>query len=173
MFDKLKRVWQEAKDASDAKWDAEHTIKMTPIFENEHETTQVNLSSEIIDKCHECGKPKPVALVINSDISAMTQYQNWKSSGTKMCLKCYTKKGQSCSPPPSAGIIALGTPIDDEIAPLIAEMNRVGIHTTCLCQGHDGEAYVAIRLGEGTTYEHHKDIFGPSKDELVLRWRRR
>ncbi len=64
------------------------------------------------------------------------------------------------------------TPIDTEIAALVSEMNRVGIHTTCSCQDDDGEAYVSIRLGEGTTYKHRKDIFGPDQDELVIRWRR-
>jgi hypothetical protein len=77
-------------------------------------------------------------------------------------------------PPPSFGSEDHGTPIDTEIASLVAEMNRVGIHTTCSCQGHEGsEAYVSIRLGEGTTYEHRKDIFGPGQDELTLRWRRK
>ncbi|MFH0903750.1 MAG: hypothetical protein V1854_00995 [Methanobacteriota archaeon] len=66
------------------------------------------------------------------------------------------------------------TPIDTEIAALVAEMNRVGIHTTCSCQGHDGgKAYVSIRLGESTTYEYRKDIFGPGQDELVLIWKRK
>jgi len=66
------------------------------------------------------------------------------------------------------------TPIDIEIAVLVAEMNRVGIETVCSCQGHDdGEAYVSIRLGEGTTYNHRKDIFGPGQDELTLKWRRK
>lgn len=168
MFERLKKIWQECKDAVDA----EHTIKMTPVFENEHETTQVNLSPEIQDKCPACGKIKPVALVINSDIYTMAQYQNWKSSGTKLCLKCYNKRGQRCPSPSFEG--DTGTPIDTEIAALVAEMNRVGIHTTCSCQGHDGsEAYVSIRLDEGTTYEHRKDIFGLGQDELVLKWRRK
>jgi len=107
MFERLKKLWQEAKDTVDA----EHTIKMIPVFENKHETTPVDLSE---------------------------------------------------------------TPIDTEIAALVTEMNRVGIHTTCSCQDHGGgEAYVSIRLDEGTTYEHRKDIFGPGQDELVLRWRRK
>ncbi len=79
-----------------------------------------------------------------------------------------------CSPP-SFGDDERGTSIDKEIAVLVAEMNRVGIKTTCSCQGHDGgESYVSIRLGEGTTYIHRKDIFGrPGLDELTLRWRRK
>ncbi len=64
--------------------------------------------------------------------------------------------------------------IDPEISALIAEMNRVGIHTACSCQGHDGgDAYVSIHLGDGTSYEYRKDIFGPGQDELVLKWRRK
>ena len=109
MFERLKKLWQMCKD----KVDEDHTIKMTPVFENTHETATVDLSTNVKD-------------------------------------------------------------IDTEIAVLVAEMNLVGIHTTCSCQGPDsGEAYVSIRLGEGTTYEHRKDIFGPGQDELVLRWRRK
>ncbi len=74
---------------------------------------------------------------------------------------------------PSFGDEPPGTPIDTEITALVAEMNRVGIHTTCSCQGHDGEAYIGIRLGDGTSYKHRKDIFGPGQDELTLRWRRK
>ena len=62
--------------------------------------------------------------------------------------------------------------IDPEISALIEEMNRVGIHTACSCQGHDGgDAYVSIHLGDGTAYEYRKDIFGQGQDELVLKWK--
>ena len=62
-----------------------------------------------------------------------------------------------------------GTPIDREIAALVGEMNRVGIHTTCSCQGHVGQdgAYISIKVGEGTTYDYRDDT-----KELTLRWRR-
>jgi len=71
-------------------------------------------------------------------------------------------------PPPSIGN-EQSTPIDKEIAALVAEMNRVGIKTTCSCQGEveqDG-AYISIRVGEGTTYDYRDDT-----KELTLRWRR-
>lgn len=57
--------------------------------------------------------------------------------------------------------------IDTEIAALVAEMNRVGIKTTCSCQGdteQDG-AYISIKVGEGTTYDYRDDT-----KELTLRW---
>jgi hypothetical protein len=113
MFERLKKLWQEAKQKAADEWDKEHTVFMPPaVFENTHETMAVDLSLS----------------------------PNVKD-------------------------------IDTEIAVLVAEMNRVGIHTTCSCQGHDGgEAYISIRLGEGTTYEHRKDIFGPGQDELTLKW---
>jgi len=62
-----------------------------------------------------------------------------------------------------------GTPIDKEIAALVGEMNRVGIHTTCSCQGEVGQdgAYISIHVGEGTTYDYRDDT-----KELTLRWRR-
>ncbi len=122
MFEGIKKRWQEVKEF--AKDDG--VIRMSsPAFQNEHETTPVDLN------------PAP------------------------------------CSPP-SFGDETPGTPIDTQIAALVAEMNRVGIHTTCSCQGHEGgEAYVSIRLVEGTTYEHRKDIFGPGQDELTIRWRRK
>jgi hypothetical protein len=86
------------------------------------------------------------------------------------------KIGDTGSPPmnTSPPLPTSTSDIDTRIAALVAEMNRVGIHTTCSCQGHDGgEAYVGIRLGEGTTYEYRKDIFGPGQDELTLRWIRK
>jgi hypothetical protein len=168
MFEGLKKLWHECKDAADAKWDAEHTIFMTPVSETTHKTTHVNLFPDIY-KCPECGKTKPVVLAMNSDTYTMAQYQNWKSSCTKMCLKCYNKSGQRCPPPSFGDNDDSGTPIDTEIAALVAEMNRVGIKTICSCHGTDGEAYVSIRLGEGTTYNHR--ILGPCQEELTLKWR--
>lgn len=56
-----------------------------------------------------------------------------------------------CSPP-SFGDECPGTSIDTEIAALVAEMNRVGIHTTCSCQGHDGgEAYIGSVMARHTS----------------------
>ena len=137
MFEGLKRIWQQAKkNVKEAEEFAKDdgVIKMPPaVFENEHETTPVNLSVVPLTKALNIGCPSP-----------------------------------------SFGDDEPSTPIDTEIAALIAEMNRVGIETTCSCQGHeDGEAYISIRLGEGTTYNHRKDVFGPGQDELTLRWRRR
>lgn len=85
-----------------------------------------------------------------------------------------TPMDMPCRPPSFGGDeTPQCTAIDTEIATLVAEMNRVGIHTTCSCQGHDnGEAYVSIRLDDGTSYEHRKDVFGPGQDELTIRWRR-
>lgn len=64
--------------------------------------------------------------------------------------------------------------MDKQISILVAEMNKVGIKTTCSCQGHEGgEAYIAFRLDDGTRYSHRKDIFGLGQDELVIYWRRK
>ncbi len=218
MFERLKKLWQECKDAVNAK----HTTKMTPVFENEHETTQRDLAPQkvytihgdieyiITTKCCICGTSLE-GLVFDKNNSyspyeeAMASLQVKQACSKKVCvIECEKKyypnnfeklrgicKGHGNwsqedeiwerligahaisdvpfnpkykpRPPPSFG---------NEIASLVAEMNHVGIHTTCSCQGH-GEAYVSIRLGEGTTYEHRKDIFGPGQDELVLRWKRK
>lgn len=58
--------------------------------------------------------------------------------------------------------------IDSEIANLITEMNRVGIRTTCSCQGHNGQpAYICIQLSEKVTYKYREDL-----NELVIIWKR-
>lgn len=129
MFERLKKIWHEAKIYAEEMDD--RVIKMPPaVFENEHETVQVNLSQK---------------------------------SERDTCLQL-SFGGDEHS----------GTHIDTEIAALVAEMNKVGIHTTCSCQGHnEDEAYIGIRLGEGTSYSYRKDIFGPGQDELTLRWKRK
>jgi hypothetical protein len=245
MFEGLKKIWQECKDAVDAKWDAEHTIKMTPVFENEHETTPVNLSHSqeihtshgnilkmdnqndeyrITTKCCICGTPLG-GLVFDKNNSyspydeALASLQVKLACSKQACvLECeqkyypenfrkligeckghgefwkiedeiwrrlsgartirdipfnpkFKKDNSEGCPQPSFRGNDSGTSIDTEIAALVAEMNRVGIRTACSCQTDGGEAYVCIRLGEGTTYEHRKDIFGPGQDELVLRWK--
>ncbi|MFH0904509.1 MAG: hypothetical protein V1854_04895 [Methanobacteriota archaeon] len=111
MFEGLKKLWQEAKKKAE-----DSVIKMSPVFEHEHDNTPVDLS--------EGWSPPSIGTVFNG-----------------IDLNRYPYLSEGC--PPSGNE---QTPIDKEIAALVAEMNRVGIHTTCSCQGDVGQdgAYISI-----------------------------
>lgn len=62
------------------------------------------------------------------------------------------------------------TEVDSKIAPLITELNRVGLKTIHSCQGgnkkHDsGRAYVSIQLGIESEFHYHIE-----EKVLTLRW---
>jgi len=198
MFEGLKKLWKEAKQKAEDTDDS--VIRMNIACQNEHETMPVDLSPKLllrksalntkvnleriiakinsldVDERKEWEQLKVVSEEMKNQVDIIINHPSPPSFGPEMWLSyrdfTVPLRNGGC-PPPSIGN-EQGTPIDKEIAALVAEMNRVGIKTTCSCQGHDnGEAYVSIRLGEGTTYLHRKDIFGPGQDELTLKWRRK
>jgi len=178
MFEGLKKLWQEAKKGAEeaqefAKDDG--VIKMPPaVFGHEHETMPVDLSPKLLLRKSTLLNTKVnleriIAKINSLDVDERKEWEQLKVASIRLIYQVdiIINQPEEC-PPPSIGN-EQGTPIDKEIAALVGEMNRVGIHTTCSCQGNVGQdgAYISIHVGEGTTYDYRDDT-----KELTLRWRR-
>jgi len=60
--------------------------------------------------------------------------------------------------------------IDVKIAPLVAELNRVGLKTISSCQGVGNEidAHITIELDKGTSFRYFPDI---DEKQITILWK--